>query len=326
MIHNKVDRMMNHCHCISAGSSGGSSSSSSAGFGEGYSFGTNLSGGINSANNFNLSNSSNAASNQNINANYNQAVNDSFSKSTQNVWAPQSRALQGMYESANNLSEELTPFYANEGRRASKMIGDTQTQGMNAWQNQLNAPQNPYEMMMKDSIQNDASRATENMLNTTDARAAMSGMSGGSRHGVMQAQGMKNINDAMQREMSSVGMQNYNEAQQRALQATGMSNEMANLGMAGFNPINAQWANLQNQSGIIGGPTTLGSSVAGTSGSSFGAGIGLGEGQSVGISSGVGGGTSYGSNLSYGTADSENYRDDWSEGAGDNSSMNMGIG
>ena len=39
-----------------------------------------------------------------------------------------------------------------------------------------------------------------------------------------------------------------------------MSPQMAQMGSAGFDPINQQWGGLSNYAGIVGGPTTLGSS------------------------------------------------------------------
>ena len=153
---------------------------------------------------------------------------------------------------------------------------------------------NNYADAMKSQYINDANSAQQNMLANMDARAAASGMSGGSRHGVLQGMGMENINSNLQRNLAETGfntfdkdldrklniaqqadqgtlarqgmMQNMlgqqNASQQGALNNLGMMNQQANAGMQSNNMYNQNMLGnfLQSQqpiqwlSGIIGGP------------------------------------------------------------------------
>jgi len=71
---------------------------------------------------------------------------------------------------------------------------------------------------MRSTISAGAQEATDMMLGSLDARAAASGMSGGSRHGTATAQGMRDINQNMQDNLSQIGYDAYNKDYDRALQ------------------------------------------------------------------------------------------------------------
>ena len=156
---------------------------------------------------------------------------------------------------------------------------------------------NNYADAMKDQYIQDANRAQENMLANTDARAAASGMSGGSRHGMMQGLGMEGINDSLQSNLAKTGYDTFdadlqrkldiaqqadqgnlarqqmmsgmigqqNQAQQGAIQG---GQNMQNINMGQYAPQMMPWDAMGQYGNVIGRPTILGSgSQSGSSGS-----------------------------------------------------------
>ena len=163
---------------------------------------------------------------------------------------------------------------------------------------------NNYADAMKASYITDANRTQQNMLANLDARAAASGMSGGSRHGTATAQGMNDINSNLQRNMATTGYETFdkdlqnklNVAQQadagtlaRQQMLSGMIGQqqgvqtgaqqagqnMQNLGMGSFAPSMIPWQNLSNYSNVIGSPNVLssGNSSSNSSSKSGGGGV-----------------------------------------------------
>jgi hypothetical protein len=147
---------------------------------------------------------------------------------------------------------------------------------------------NTYADAMKAGYAADANRATANMLSNLDARAAASGMSGGSRHGTATSQGMYDINSNLQKSLADVGyntfdkdLQNKLNIAQQADQGTlarqqlmsnmlgqqqgvstgalGMGQNMQNLGMGAFAPGMMPWQNISNYANALGSPTVLSS-------------------------------------------------------------------
>jgi hypothetical protein len=82
---------------------------------------------------------------------------------------------------------------------------------------------NNYADAMKESYISDANRAQEQMLGNTDARAAASGMSGGSRHGMMQGLGMEGINDQLQKNLAQTGYDTFDKDLNRKLEIAGQA-------------------------------------------------------------------------------------------------------
>ena len=76
---------------------------------------------------------------------------------------------------------------------------------------------NNYADAMRGQYIKDANRAQGNMLQNMDARAAASGMSGGSRHGTGIGIGMEGINDSLQRNMAETGYQTFDKDLDRKL-------------------------------------------------------------------------------------------------------------
>ena len=76
---------------------------------------------------------------------------------------------------------------------------------------------NNYADAMKDQYIQDASRAQQMMLANTDARAAASGMSGGSRHGMQQGMGNEAITKNLQSNLAQTGFNTFDKDLDRKL-------------------------------------------------------------------------------------------------------------
>ena len=157
---------------------------------------------------------------------------------------------------------------------------------------------------MKDSYMRDAQFAQEQMLANTNAQAAGSGMSGGSRHGINEAMGNKFINDRLQQNLANTGFNTFdkdlnrklsiaNQADQNTLARQGMLSGMIgqqqgttnagiqggqnqqNLSMGQFAPGMVPWDAMSQYANAIGRPTILGSGSQSGNSSSKGIGGGL---------------------------------------------------
>jgi hypothetical protein len=154
---------------------------------------------------------------------------------------------------------------------------------------------NNYADALKASFEGDANRATDNMLANLDARAAASGMSGGSRHGIATTQGLYDINSNLQKNLADVGYNTFDkdltnklniasQADSNTLQrqqlmeamlgkgqdvssnTLGQAGQIQNLGMGMFAPTMIPWQNMSNYANVIGSPTVLSSGVSRGSG------------------------------------------------------------
>jgi len=200
---------------------------------------------------------------------------------------------QGM-DNANQLSNSLQQSLSNP-TATSQIYG--QMMGGNG---------NNYADAMKASYLGDANRATDNMLSNLDSRAAASGMSGGSRHGVATSQGMYDINSQLQKNLADTGYNTFDKdlqqklniaqqadsgtlarqqmmsdmlGQQQGVQtgALNAGGQMQNLGMGSFAPSMMPWQNMSNYANSIGSPTVL--SSGGSSGNSNAMGASAGGGK-----------------------------------------------
>lgn len=166
---------------------------------------------------------------------------------------------------------------------------------------------NNYADAMKASFLGDANRATDNMLSNLDTRAAAAGMSGGSRHGIAQSQGMYDINSNLQKNLADVGYNTFDKdlsnklniaqqadsntlsrqqllsgmlgsAQDTTNNAIGsLGSATQNLGMGTFAPFMAPWDSLNNYAAAIGSPTVL------SNGSGSGSSKAMGQSTSGGV-------------------------------------------
>ena len=200
---------------------------------------------------------------------------------------------QGM-DNANKLSESLQ----------KSLNSPTNTQ--NIYSQMMGGNGNNYADAMKAGYTADANRATDSMLSNLDSRAAASGMSGGSRHGVATSQGMYDINSNLQKNLAQTGYDTFDKdlqnklgiaqqadqgtlarqqmmsgmlGQQQGVQtgALGQGQNMQNLAMGSFAPGMLPWQNIANWANSLGSPTVLNSGRS--SGSSNAMGIGGGGGK-----------------------------------------------
>lgn len=243
---------------------------------------------------------------------------------SQNVWSPQGGALQNLYGNAANtfggtsslMNENVSNAsnIANNAANTGQQALDTMASGgaygglglgsqlMSSLNQSMNSPSatqeinnmimggsgNNYADAMKETYINDANKATQNMLGNLDARAAASGMSGGSRHGTAISKGMEDINSNLQRNLAETGYNTFDKDLERKLQIAGQadSNNLSrqklmsdmlgaqnttmnnavnaagnvqNLGMGTFAPLNAVWDSIKNYADTIGAPTVLSS-------------------------------------------------------------------
>lgn len=255
------------------------------------------------------------------------------------VWGGQQPALQQLYGQAKNLYGQTSGQAFGQMPQAIEGMQYAQQQTQAPWQDQLqggayrdmglqnalmgslnqsfNNPSamseingmimggdgNNYADAMKESYISDANRAQQLMLGNLDARAAASGMSGGSRHGMAQGLGMEGINDQLQKNLASTGFNTFDRDLDRKLQIAGMADQntlqrqqmlsgmigqqqntqnagiqngqlQQQLNMGQFAPMMVPWDMMGQYANTIGRPTILGSGSQSGSSDSKGASFG----------------------------------------------------
>lgn len=258
---------------------------------------------------------------------------------SQDVWGGQSGALGDLYNAAGSLFGSTLGNLSPMMQNASSTMNQTADAANQGWQNQmqggaysglgignqlmssLNASQNSpsamqevnnmimggsgnnYADAMKNQYMQDATDAQNNMMANMDARAAASGMSGGSRHGTAMAQGMKDINQNLQSNMAQTGFNTFDKDLDRKLQIAGQADannfnrqqlmgnmlgqqqgamaggvnsagNMQQLGMGQFAPQMMPWQAMGQYANTIGAPTVLSSGSTSASSNSKGSGKG----------------------------------------------------
>jgi len=267
-------------------------------------------GGQSASNNSLSTNLSNLLSNYNNNSQFQQGV-----------W--NKKPLTGMYDEANKLyqqqqqqmqglqpwAQQFTKGAANDAQKAWQdqllggayagvNAGDIQSQLQQSMQDpsktssiyaqMMGGQGNNYADAMKGQYMKDAQRAQEQMMSNLDARAAGSGMSGSSRHGVAQGIGQRGINDALQSNLAKTGYETFDKDLQNKLGIAGQADQntlarqqmmqsmlggkqaamqggiqnasgMQNLGMGAYAPNMMNWQNFNQYANALGGPTILSS-------------------------------------------------------------------
>lgn len=268
------------------------------------------------------------------------SISESKSEFGQDVFGPQAKALRQLYNSGAdlfqnsnqqmqsmipgateqmaNISNQANPAWMNQlqgGRTANmglqNMLGQSLGQSMAGPSNMqeinnmiMGGQGNNYADAMRGQYVRDANQAQENMLSNLDSRAAAAGMSGGSRHGVATAQGMRDINKNLQRNMAETGYNTFDKDLDRKLQIAGMADQgtlarqqmmsnmigrqdtaqqgainagqnMQNMTMGRFAPSMAPWQAMGAYGNTIGGPTVLSSGSAESKSTSQSAGGGM---------------------------------------------------
>jgi len=246
----------------------------------------------------------------------------------QGVWDQQGKALNNLYKQMGGLFSQTNAGMQGQTPGATNWMNQIRDQSNPAWQQQMGGGAyqgmdlqndyrdalntgggneqfinqsimggagNDYVDAMRGNFMTDASDAQNQMMKGLDARAAASGMSGGSRHGTATAQGMKDINQNLQQNLNSLGYQSFDKdldrklgiaqradtydmnrlnnisgmmgQQQNAMQGgLNYGGQMQNLGMGSFAPYMMPWQAANQYAGTIGSPTVLGSgSMTGSS-------------------------------------------------------------
>jgi hypothetical protein len=190
----------------------------------------------------------------------------------------------------------------NDIRQSQNMPSNTGT----IYAQMMGGQGNTYADAMKDRYIKDANKATANMMNVMDARAAGSGMSGSSRHGVAQGVGTEAINENLQRNLAQVGYETFDKDLQNKLGIAQMADQntlarqqmqmdmlagkqsamqgglnfapnIGQLGMDLFKPFAATWGPTNQLAAMLGAPTILGSGEMTGSGDSSSKGMGIGK-------------------------------------------------
>jgi len=238
----------------------------------------------------------------------------------QSVWEPQAQALGGVYGNANQLFNQTYGDMQGQQAGAVDYMNRVRDESMPFWQDQMaggayqgmdlqgqynramrgggneqfmneqimGGAGNNYADAMRGQVMSNAQGLQDQMLQGTDARAAAAGMSGGSRHGIAQAQGMADINQQATDSLSQIGYDTFSQDQQRKMDiarnadqfdmqrlqsAGGMLGQqqntmnqglagasgMQNLGMGAFAPSMAPWQAMGQYGNVVGRPTVLGS-------------------------------------------------------------------
>jgi len=162
---------------------------------------------------------------------------------------------------------------------------------------------NNYADAMQEKYRRNMQDSNANMLQNLDARAAASGMSGGSRHGVAQAQGLAQNAGNYQEQMADLGYESFDKDLNRKLEIAGLADQntlarqemmsgmigqqqgamqgglnfgqgMQNANMGQFAPSMMPWDAMSQYANAIGRPTILGSGEESGSSSSKSAGFG----------------------------------------------------
>jgi len=243
--------------------------------------------------------------------------------SASDLYGDSSRQMQdmapGMANTIQQNVDQSNPYWQSQMEGGAYQDMNLQNQLMGSLNQSLNNPSamqdinsmimggdgNNYADAMKNQYVDDANRATDNMMSNLDARAAASGMSGGSRHGVATARGMDDINRNLQRNMAETGYNTFDKDLDRKLQIAqqadqgtlarqdmmqGMIGDMQNTQNLGLNnttqmntnemdamaPYMAPWQAMGQYAGAIGSPQVLGSGESKTSSDSKSGGGGIG--------------------------------------------------
>lgn len=255
---------------------------------------------------------------------YQQAKSNSNNQAqmSQSVFGPQSNALGDLYKTGFDVFGQNQQFANQAMPIAQQNAQNVVNSALPAWQQQLqggayqdlgigsqlmsslqqsqNTPSatsqvyagmmggngNNYADAMKAAYVGDANRAADNMMRTLDARATGSGMSGGSRHGLAEAQGYYDVNSNLQHNLAKTGYDTFDKdlnnklmiaqqadqgslgrqqlmanmlGQQNGAQAGALQfgEGMQNLGLGTLAPSTAGWANINGLGSLIGQPTVL---------------------------------------------------------------------
>ena len=237
---------------------------------------------------------------------------------SQSVWAPQGNALGGMYGQAGQVGDWSTGAMQGLAPGMSEKIGGVADQMNPAFGQQLQGGAyagmdlqgmyqnalggggneqfineqimggagNDFVDAMRGQMESDAYTNMMGGLRGLDARAAASGMSGGSRHGIAQGQTIQGAQDALANQQTQLGYNTFDKdldrkmsiarnadafdqaklqnisgmlgQQQNAMQGgLNFGQNMQGAYMGGMSPYMAPWQAMNQYSGVLGNPTVL---------------------------------------------------------------------
>jgi hypothetical protein len=250
-----------------------------------------------------------------------------------NLYNSQFGQQQGMVPGAINYQNQQAQgaANANRGMQQGGVYGGLGigNQLMSSLQQSQNNPSNMQQVnsmimggngntsldAMKGSLEANAARSNQLNSATNSAQAAASGMSGGSRQGVMDSLNQDNTNRNLQateadlgykafdtdlnRKLDIAGAADANTMQRQQLMSGMLGSQQGAInqgiqntgavqgyGMGQFNASNQPWQGLQNYQNSIGGPNVLNSGNSWNSGSGSQSGSGWGTTQNSGSTKG----------------------------------------
>ena len=186
------------------------------------------------------------------------------------IWGPQQQYLGDVYGQAKSLYGQQ----AGQGAQQQSYIQGLQNSGMQAAQNLMMGPQNPYlQGMAADAMSQVSNQFNSQVMPSLLGGGNAAGQLGGERYALLQNQAVGEAGRAM----GSAANQIYGNAWNSGMQgqAAGLDS-LTSLGNLGMQGLNAPWAGLANYSSLIGKPV-------------MGSGVGFGQGGVAGAGAGGGG-------------------------------------
>jgi len=238
-----------------------------------------------------------------------------------NLFGNTNQGMQGMIPGAEqgmqDVYNQMQPGWQDQMQGGAYKDMGLQNQLMSSLNQSMNNPSamseinamvmggegNNYADAMQEKYRRNMQDSNANMLQNLDARAAASGMSGGSRHGVAQAQGLAQNAGNYQEQMADLGYESFDKDLNRKLEIAGLADQntlarqemmsgmigqqqgamqggldfgqgMQNANMGQFAPSMMPWDAMSQYANAIGRPTILGSGEESGSSSSKSAGFG----------------------------------------------------
>ena len=238
-----------------------------------------------------------------------------------NLFGNTNQGMQGMIPGAEqgmqDVYNQMQPGWQEQMQGGAYKDMGLQNQLMSSLNQSMNNPSamseinamvmggegNNYADAMQEKYRRNMQDSNANMLQNLDARAAASGMSGGSRHGVAQAQGLAQNAGNYQEQMADLGYESFDKDLNRKLEIAGLADQntlarqemmsgmigqqqgamqggldfgqgMQNANMGQFAPSMMPWDAMSQYANAIGRPTILGSGEESGSSSSKSAGFG----------------------------------------------------
>lgn len=260
------------------------------------------------------------------------AQGSSMNSSNQRVWGEQSPYLQDVYSGAQDQYGQAMGQINELQPQVQGQVSDAFQQGMAGYGNQMGGGfaaglqgqvgPNAYTDTLANDMISDAAKIKQQNLGGLDARAAAAGMSGSSGYQNQVANMTENVDESTMQGLNQLRFNAQNQGIQNQMNLAGMMNQsqqgaMANMGamqqgaMNQFNPAMAGLNATGAYGQIIGGPTTLTSSM----GSSQNSSSGFSNGMQAGMNQSGGFNNAFGSSAGNGTSSSSAWQID-GEGMG----------